>query len=151
MADLNLSPSPSRVTRPGSSLRRPNGNSPVSAAGSGPGGCPTVILMEYWISRGQGSCLYSKFSISFMSRQTGDIWQPGEGRGDAWLDAASHQLSLLSAAVTQSPCPFLPLVYSSQTGTGRACGETQPSLSPANYSVCHKFFTCRQAYFSISI
>lgn len=69
-----------------SSLRGPNGNSAARAAGlSERQAVSTVILMEYWISRGQRSCLRSKVSISFMSRQTADIWQQGEVKREAAL------------------------------------------------------------------
>lgn len=98
-------PSPSTVTRHSSSLRRPNGNSPISATGLRGRGCPAVILMEYWINGGQRSCLHSKPSISFMSCQTGDIWQPGKEKRETWRITSTFTLFwLLSVSRSLSVC-----------------------------------------------
>lgn len=85
MGDLNFYPSPSTVTHHG--LQPEKGlmeKAPASAAGfRKKGEFPAVTLKRYWISRGQRSCLHSKFSISFMSRQPGDIWQQEEVKREA--------------------------------------------------------------------
>lgn len=95
-----------------SAMRRPNEALllVLQVLGRGEASWLSSILMEYWISRGQRSCLHSKFSISFMSRQPGDIWLQGEVKREARLDAASYWLSLFfSVAISQLSSPCLPL------------------------------------------
>lgn len=116
---------------------------PASAAGfRKKGEFPVVTLKRYWISRGQRSCLHSKFSISFMSRQPGDIWQQEEVKREAWHEVASYWLSLFFRMLSlRSPLP------------ARLCLHL--TLSPVCHllttSVCCKNFTHTQANLDISI
>lgn len=109
-------------------------------------GCLTVILMEYWISRGQRSCLHSKFSISLKSRQTGDIWQyRSRGRRKGKPDLTRHHINFHSFSVAVIQPPLLPPSLTASplhfTNTQRQVELAVwqwPNLSPANYLVCHK-------------
>lgn len=68
------------------------------------GGYLTVIQTEYWINRGQRSCLLSNSSISFTSPQTRDVSQQGEAEKGSltWRDITSI-FTRFRAAVSKPP------------------------------------------------
>lgn len=104
--------SPSTVTRRGSSPSRPNGNSPVNAAGLEGRGRATVILMEYRINWGQGSCLHSEFSRFLRVMSSRRYMAAGDG-GKGKLDLTRHHIDFHSffgrchsAAAADPPRPL---------------------------------------------